>query len=54
MEIVVAPNMNVVRGGVVIGSTTNLGSGLGGVSKRSNLNQSSALPTTIIGVVGTP
>ncbi len=49
----VAPNMNVVRGGVVIGSTTNLGSGLGGVSKRSNLNQSSALPTTIIGVVGT-
>jgi len=53
VEIMVAPNMNVVRGGVLIGSIVNLGTGLGGVLIRRNLSQSSTLPTTIIGVVGT-
>ncbi len=52
VEIVVAPNTNVVRVGVLIGSTTNLGSGLDGVLPRRNLSRSSALPTTTIGVIG--
>jgi hypothetical protein len=52
VEMVVAPNINVVRKGILIGSTTNLGSGLCGVSTRRNLNRSSMLPTTIIGNVG--
>jgi hypothetical protein len=52
VEIVVAPNMDVVKRGILIRSTTKLSSGLGGVSTR-NLSQSSTLPTTI-GVVGTP
>ncbi len=45
--------MDVVKRGVLIGSTTKLGSGLGGVSVGWKLNGSSALPTTIR-VVGTP
>jgi hypothetical protein len=51
---VVAPNMNVVIGGIVIKSTTKLGSGLGGVLVGRNLNQSSTLLITTIGVVGRP
>jgi hypothetical protein len=54
VEIVVAPITNVVRSGVLIGFTTNLGSGLGGISIQRYLSRSSALPTTIITVVGTP
>jgi hypothetical protein len=46
--------MDVVRRGVLIGSTTKLGSGLGGVSARRKLNGSLTLPITTIGVVGTP
>jgi hypothetical protein len=38
VEIVVAPNTNFVRGGVLIGSTLNLGHGLGGVLVGRNLN----------------
>jgi hypothetical protein len=38
MEIVVAPNINVVRRGVLIGSTTKLGSGSSGVSTVRNLS----------------
>jgi hypothetical protein len=53
VEMVVTPTMDVVRRGILIGSTTKLGSGLGGVLARWKLNGSSALPTTI-GVVGTP
>jgi len=41
MEMVVTPNTNVVRGGVLIGSTINLGRGSGGVLVRRNLSQSS-------------
>jgi hypothetical protein len=37
----VAPIMNVVKGGSPIGFVTNLGSGLGGISVGRNLNQSS-------------
>jgi hypothetical protein len=48
VEMIVAPNMDVVRRGVLIGSTAKLGSGLGGVLARRNLSQSSTLPTTII------
>jgi hypothetical protein len=51
---VVAPNMNVVRRGVVIKPTTNLGHGSGRFSMGRNLNGSSGLPIVIIGIVGTP
>jgi len=34
VEIVVAPNTNFVKGGILIGSATNLGCGSGGVSKE--------------------
>ncbi len=51
METVVAPNINVVRRGVLIGSATKLGNGSSGISVIRNLNQSLALPTTTNGVV---
>ncbi len=50
----VAPNLNVVRGGVLIGTTTNLGSGLGGISTGWNLNRSLILPKVTTRVVRTP
>jgi hypothetical protein len=53
MEMMVAPSVNVVRGGILIGSTINLGSGSSGVSARRNLNWSSALPTVTTRVVET-
>jgi hypothetical protein len=46
--------MDVVRRGVLIGFVAKLGSGSGGVLVRWKLNGSSTLPTTTIGVVGTP
>jgi NADH dehydrogenase FAD-containing subunit len=49
---VVAPNINVVRRGVLIGFTTKLGSGFGGVWVVRNLNQSLALPAIATRVVG--
>ncbi len=54
METIVAPNINIIKRGILIGTATKLGSILGGISAARNLNQSSALPTTTIGVVGTP
>jgi hypothetical protein len=54
VEIVVAPNMNVIRGGVLIGSSKKLGSGLEVIFVGRNLSQSSALPIITITVVGTP
>jgi hypothetical protein len=54
VEIVVAPNTNFVKGGILIGFATNLGCESGRVSKGRNLNRSSRLPTTITRVVGTP
>jgi hypothetical protein len=53
VELIVAPNTNVVRGGVLIGSVANLGCGTSGISIERNLNRSSGLLTTPIGVVGT-
>ncbi len=40
--------------GVLLGFATKLGSGLGGVSVRRNLNQSLTLPIVITRVVGKP
>jgi hypothetical protein len=54
VEMIVASNMDVVKKGTLIGSTTKLVSGSGGVLTKNNLNQNSALPTTITRVVGTP
>jgi hypothetical protein len=54
VETIVAPNTNFVRGGVLIGSITNLGCGLGGVSMERNMNRSLGLLAVTIGVVGTP
>jgi hypothetical protein len=53
VKMVVAPNINVVKKGVLIGFVTKLGSGLGGVSTRRNLNRSSVLPIATIRIVGT-
>jgi hypothetical protein len=53
VEKFVAPTMDVVKKGVLIGSTSKLGNGSGGVSTRRKLNGSMALPTTTTGVVGT-
>jgi hypothetical protein len=51
VETFVAPTMDVVKRGVLIGSTTNMGSGLDGVLVRRKLNESTTLPIAIIGVV---
>jgi hypothetical protein len=42
MEMVVAPNMDVVRKGTLIGFATNLGSGLGGILLGRTLNRNLA------------
>ncbi len=54
VEMVVALNMNVVRGGVLIRSATNLGRGFGRVSTGRNLSRSLGILTTTTRVVGTP
>ncbi len=54
MEMVVALIMNVVKGGILIGSIKNLGSGSGGISIIKNLNWSPWLPIISTKVVGTP
>jgi hypothetical protein len=51
---VVVPNINVVRRGVLIGFTTKLGNELGGVLIGRNLSRSSVLPIAITRVVGIP
>jgi hypothetical protein len=38
VETIIAPNIYVVRRGILIGSAAKLGSGLGGVSTKKNLN----------------
>jgi len=53
VETIVTPNINVVRRGVLIRSTTKLDGGLRGVLAIRILSQSLALPIAIIGVVDT-
>jgi hypothetical protein len=54
VETIVAPTMDVVRRGILIGFIAKLGNGSCGVSAKMKLSGSSTLPTTIIRVVGTP
>jgi len=54
VETVVAPNMNVIKSGVLIGLATNLGHGSGKVSVGRNLSRNLKLITTTTRVVGTP
>jgi hypothetical protein len=54
VEIVVAPNTNVVRDGILIRFTTNLGNGSNGVPARRNLNQSLTLLIATTIVIMTP
>jgi hypothetical protein len=54
VEIVVAPSINVVRKGMLIGYVAKLGSGSNRVSVVRNLNPSLALPTVTIRVIGMP
>jgi hypothetical protein len=54
MKMVVVPNMNVVRKGIVIESVINLGCGLGGFLAKRNLSRSLKLPTANTRVVETP
>ncbi len=46
--------MDVIRRGVLIRSAKKLGSVLGGVLVGRKLNGNMTLPTTTIGIVGTP
>ncbi len=54
MGIVVAPNTNPIKGGVLTGCATNLGHGLKGVLEGRTLSRSFRLPTTTTKVIGTP
>jgi hypothetical protein len=54
VEIVVEPNIDVVKRGVLIGFVAKLGSRSGGVSTGRNLSQSSTLPAATIRVIGIP
>jgi hypothetical protein len=54
VETIVAPSIDVVKKGVLIGCTTKLGSGSNGVLVGKNLNQSSTLlgvTTKIVGIL---
>jgi hypothetical protein len=54
METIVASTTNFIKSGVLIGSTFNLGHGLGRVLAKRNLNRSSRVLVATTGVVGTP
>ncbi len=54
VEMIVAPNMNVIKRGVIFGFATNLGHGSCEFLARRNLNRNSGLLVTKIGIVGTP
>jgi hypothetical protein len=49
LGIIVAPNTNFVKVGVLIGFAPNLGHGLSGVLARRNLNKNSGLAATTTG-----
>ncbi len=50
----VAPNTNVVKGGILIRYVTNLCNGLGGILAGRNLSRSLTLPIVTTRVFGTP
>jgi hypothetical protein len=54
VEIIIAPNTNFVKGGVLMGSAMNLGCGSKWVSTRRNLSLSLRIPIITNRVVGTP
>jgi hypothetical protein len=54
VETIIVPNMNVVKGGVVIGFATNLSHGSCDFLAIRNLNRNSGLLIVKIRVVGTP
>jgi hypothetical protein len=54
VETIVAPNKFFVRSGVLTKFLLNLGHGLGRILVGRNLSKSFGLPTTIVGVIGTP
>jgi hypothetical protein len=51
---VVEPNIDVIRRGVLIGFVTKMGSGSSGVLALRNLNRSLVLPIGTIAIVGIP
>jgi hypothetical protein len=51
---VVAPNTNVAKKGIIIEYAINLGCGSSGFSTERSLNKSSRLPMVNTRVVGTP
>jgi len=54
MEMVIMPNIEVVRRGILIGFVAKLDNGLGGVSTGRNLSKNSALPMATTRIIGTP
>ncbi len=54
VEMVIMPNIDVVRRGILIGFVAKLDNGLGGVSTGRNLSQNSALPMATTRIIGTP
>jgi hypothetical protein len=54
VEMVVAPNTNVVRGGILIRIVENLGHGFGIIFIGKNLNRSLEILIITTGIVGTP
>ncbi len=54
METIVTTNTNFVKGGVLIGSTLNLGRGFKRILVGRNLSRSLGIPIATIGVIGTP
>ncbi len=51
---VVAPNIDVIKRGILIGFIAKLGNGSSGVLAIRNLNRSSTLPIVTTRVVGKP
>jgi hypothetical protein len=54
VETIVAPNTNVVRGGILIGFVTYLGSGSNKILAKRNLSWNLKLPVATTKVYGTP
>jgi hypothetical protein len=54
VEMVVTPNVDFVKRGVLLGFVTKLGNGLGGILVGSNLSQKLTILVATIGVVGKP